>query len=368
MLLTDAFHLSGLTPYDPRHLSDEIERRKMDRMLGRSKPSRTFPTTRSHAATHRPSARVAMSAEAGLVCLRCVNRSSFSVLWCGGSLQRWGVAPAAWRRRRYRSFPWRIWPSFVSWRTSKTAVGTSRASSPPQTAGTTTSSLRTQTSACRAVEPRRMVPHPTHPPPPPTHPPTRHPTPLSCPMVNSGEAPSPNQGSPPTYPRVVCFGCCCLYPLLWQLGWSYWSVACLRACVGLRARVCAHGPCAARYTNKLLDLWLVRWRPLIGVRGLQQVVTAKVTGGPMPSLPSPDAGTPRAPVIAVLDAWACMQSRWQKGGAGAGLVPVARIHFFDSHVHVCLLVGLGHSPGLGVGGGGTARFPHEVCGIMVIPS
>jgi hypothetical protein len=42
MLLTDTFHLAGFTPFDPRHLSDEIEKRKMDRMMGRSKPSRAF--------------------------------------------------------------------------------------------------------------------------------------------------------------------------------------------------------------------------------------------------------------------------------------------------------------------------------------
>jgi hypothetical protein len=47
-------------------------------------------------------------------------------------------------------------------------------------------------------------------------------------------------------------------------------------------------PCprtGCRYTNKLLDLWLMKWRPLVGVKGLQQIVHAKVTGGPMPPLP-----------------------------------------------------------------------------------
>ena len=38
MLLTDAFHLSGFTPFDPKELTEEIERKKQDRMMGRSKP------------------------------------------------------------------------------------------------------------------------------------------------------------------------------------------------------------------------------------------------------------------------------------------------------------------------------------------
>jgi hypothetical protein len=37
MLMTDTFHLAGFTAYDPRKLDEEIEKRKQERLLGKSK-------------------------------------------------------------------------------------------------------------------------------------------------------------------------------------------------------------------------------------------------------------------------------------------------------------------------------------------
>ncbi len=41
-LMTDAFHLSGFTPYSPRHMEADIEKEKQDRLLGKSRPTGVY--------------------------------------------------------------------------------------------------------------------------------------------------------------------------------------------------------------------------------------------------------------------------------------------------------------------------------------
>jgi hypothetical protein len=56
--------------------------------------------------------------------------------------------------------------------------------------------------------------------------------------------------------------------------------------------------CFHRFSNNLLEIWLHKWRPVIGVEGLARIVKAKVAGTAVPPIAiSPAMGTPTALVV-----------------------------------------------------------------------
>ena len=66
------------------------------------------------------------------------------------------------------------------------------------------------------------------------------------------------------------------------------SLVCVCACSVGAADPCVTWPYVGhRYSNALLETWLLKWRPAIGVEGLARIVKAKVEGTPVPALVLP---------------------------------------------------------------------------------